>query len=181
MVNFSNYFCQRLSRPECVISLKTGCWNSKSIYSGCQNRLQTKYSLHIFICQSQFIKYVSIWDTLYLPFLSEIGTMKLLNGHLSIFKKYLNLQGISYWNVFYELTLTDKNMQAIFCLKVILTSWDYGFWVLATSFWRNDTFWPQQPLTEKIAKIHHDISWFYQKKSYSKDQNKAEFNNLDNF
>ena len=59
------------------------------------------------------------------------------------------VQGISYWNVFYELTLTDKNMQAIFCLKVILTSWDYGIWVLATSFWRNDTFWPRQPLTEK--------------------------------
>ena len=39
----------------------------------------------------------------------------------------------------------------------------------------------QQPLTEKIAKIHHDNSLFYQKKSYSKDQNKAKFKNLDNF
>jgi hypothetical protein len=33
----------------------------------------------------------------------------------------------------------------------------------------------------KSAKIHHDISWFYQKKFYSKDQNKAEFKNLENF
>ena len=39
-----------------------------------------------------------------------------------------------------------------------------------------DSLWQK-----KNAKIHHDISWFYQKKSYSKDQNKAEFKNLDNF
>ena len=44
------------------------------------------------------------------------------------------LQGISYWNVFYELTRTDKNMQARICLKVILRSWDYGFLVFSTSF-----------------------------------------------
>ena len=44
------------------------------------------------------------------------------------------LQGISYWNVFYKLTLTDKNMQARICLKVILSSWDYGFLVSSTSF-----------------------------------------------
>ena len=72
-------------------------------------------------------------------------------------------------------------MQAEFCLKEILTSWDYAIWVSAASFYRNDTFWPQQPLTEKFAKIHHDISWFYQKKIFSKDQNKAEFKNLDTF
>ena len=33
----------------------------------------------------------------------------------------------------------------------------------------------------KSAKIHHDFSWFYQKMFYSKDKNKAEFKNLDNF
>ena len=129
--------------------------------------MQTFFCCILFIVFSFFVVPCS-FSYIYLKFSAEI-----------IDQKYL--QGISYWNVFYELTLTDKNMQAIFCLKVILTSWDYGIWVLATSFWRNDTFWPRQPLTEKIAKIHHDISWFYQKKSYSKDQNKAEFKNLDNF
>ena len=44
------------------------------------------------------------------------------------------LEGISYWNVFYELTLTDKNMQARICFKVILTFWDYGIWLSSTSF-----------------------------------------------
>jgi hypothetical protein len=35
------------------------------------------------------------------------------------------LQGISYWNVFYELTLTDRNMQARFYLKVVLKFWGF--------------------------------------------------------
>ena len=33
----------------------------------------------------------------------------------------------------------------------------------------------------KIAKIHHDSSWFYQKNLCFIDQNKAEFKSLDNF
>ena len=56
----------RLLRSADVIFLKTGWWNSNIQISGFQNHLQTNSSLHIFICQSQIIKYVSIWDTLYL-------------------------------------------------------------------------------------------------------------------
>ena len=33
-----------------------------------------------------------------------------------------SIQGPSWQNGYFKLTLTDKNMQAIFCLKVILTS-----------------------------------------------------------
>ena len=69
-----------------------------------------------------------------------IGTMLVPKGDLhcqcilSLFPAGTHLQGISFWNVFYELTLTDKNMQARICLKVILRSWDYGFLVFSTSF-----------------------------------------------
>ena len=86
------------------------------------------------------------------------------------------LQGISYWNVFYDLTLTDKNMQARICLKVVLKSWDLDIWVSSTSFQKNNISWPQQPPTEKVLKfnmIFHDSTNFF-----SKHQNKAEFKNL---
>jgi hypothetical protein len=34
------------------------------------------------------------------------------------------LQGVSHWNVSFELSLTDKNMQVRFCLNVVLECWD---------------------------------------------------------
>ena len=67
-------FCPRLVRPACVTFLKTGWWNSNAPHSGYQNHLKTNSSLRISICQTQFKKDVSIWDTLY------IGTQKLKMG-----------------------------------------------------------------------------------------------------
>ena len=58
-------FCYRLLRSTNIIFLKNGWWNSNIQISRFQNHLQTNSTLHISICQSQFIKYVSIWDTLY--------------------------------------------------------------------------------------------------------------------
>ena len=88
------------------------------------------------------------------------------------------LQGISHWNWFYELTLTDRNMQARFYLKVVLKSWGLDIWVSSTSFQKSNIGWPQQPPTEIGPKIQHDISWFYHFFFLSKHQNKAEFKNL---
>ena len=90
----------------------------------------------------------------------------------------MQLQGISYWNVFYELTLTDRNMQARFYLKVVLKSWGSDIWVSSTSFQKSNIDWPQQPPTEIGPKIQHDISWFYHFFFLSKHQNKAELKNL---
>ena len=36
------------------------------------------------------------------------------------------IQGVSHRSVFFKLTLTDRKMQAKICLKVVLTSLDYG-------------------------------------------------------
>ena len=58
-------FCQRLLRPADVIFLKTKKIYQKFIISGFQNYFQTRFYLHISICQSQFIKHSSMWDTLY--------------------------------------------------------------------------------------------------------------------
>ena len=72
-----------------------------------------------------------------------------------------SIQGISYWNLFYELTLTDRNMQARFYLKVLLKSWGSDIRVSSTSFQKSNIGWPQQPPTEIGPKIWRDISWFY--------------------
>ena len=57
-------FCQRLLRPADVTFLKTKNGYQKFIISGFQNYFQTRFYLHISICQSQFIKSSSMWDTL---------------------------------------------------------------------------------------------------------------------
>ena len=59
------FFCRRLLRSADIIFLKTGWWNSNIQISEFQSHLQTNSSLHISTFQSQYIKYVSIWDTLY--------------------------------------------------------------------------------------------------------------------
>ena len=38
----------------------------------------------------------------------------------------IEVQGVSNRSVFFKLTLTDRKMQAKICLKVVLTSLDYG-------------------------------------------------------
>ena len=48
----------------CITKFLSWC-NSNYEISGCQNHLQTNSSLPISICQSQFKRHVSIWDTLY--------------------------------------------------------------------------------------------------------------------
>ena len=57
-------YCQRLLRPADVIFLKTKKIYQKFIISEFQNYFQTRFYLHISICQSQFIKHSSMWDTL---------------------------------------------------------------------------------------------------------------------
>ena len=48
-----------------LVFLKNSCGTQKFPISAFQNHLQTKSNLHIYICQSQFIKSISKWDTLY--------------------------------------------------------------------------------------------------------------------
>ena len=52
--------CRRLLRPADNIFLKNGCGSQKFPISAFQNHLQTKFNLHIFIRQSQFISAISI-------------------------------------------------------------------------------------------------------------------------
>ena len=59
------FFCRKLLRSADIVFSKTGWWNSNIQISRFQKHLQTYSSLHISIFQSQFIKCVSIWDTLY--------------------------------------------------------------------------------------------------------------------
>ena len=64
---------------------------------------------------------------------------------------------------------------------ISLAAWSRGLpiCVSSTSFQKSSIGWPQQPLTEKVLKfnlIFHDST---PKKYFSKQQNKAEFKNLD--
>ena len=71
------------------------------------------------------------------------------------------LQGASYWNVLFELALTDRNMQAKICLKVVLTFWDWGNWVSSTSYRKSNIGWPQQPPTENVQKFN--MTWQFKR------------------
>ena len=57
--------------------------------------------------------------------------------HCTAWSKYV--QGVSYWNVSFKLTLTDRNMKVRFCLKVTVGN---------LSFQKINFDWPQQPLPE---------------------------------
>ena len=85
---------------------------------------------------------------------------------ITCFKKQVLIQGVSHWNVSYKLTLTDRNMQVRFCLKVSVYSWDWGIWVSSTSFQKSNIFWPQQPPTEKETDIRENLYfwWFIPQK-----------------
>ena len=52
-----------------LVFLKNSCGTQKYPISAFQNQIQTDFNLHIFICQSQFISAISIWDTLYIHFM----------------------------------------------------------------------------------------------------------------
>ena len=60
------------------------------------------------------------------------------------------LQGISLWNVSFKLTLTDRNMQVRFCLKVVFECWDWIFLGITISFQKSNIDWPHQPPTEML-------------------------------
>ena len=59
-------FFRRLSRPANVTFLKTKYVDKKFPISEFPNYFQTRFYMHISICQSQFIMSSSVWDTLYL-------------------------------------------------------------------------------------------------------------------
>ena len=71
-----------------------------------------------------------------------------------VLKKQNFVQGISYWNVLFELSLTDRNTQARICLKVVLISWGADICVSSASFQNNDMGWPQQPPIEEVLKFN---------------------------
>ena len=89
------------------------------------------------------------------------------------------IQGISYWNVLFELTLTDRNMPARICLKVVLITWVWGICVSSTSLKKNYIGWPQQPPREKMLKFNMMFHDSTPKNFFSKHKNKAEFKCLD--
>ena len=60
------------------------------------------------------------------------------------------IQGITYWNIFYELSLKDRNRQAKICLKVKVKFWGLDILVSSTSFWKSNIGWPQQPPIEEV-------------------------------
>ena len=53
-----------------------------------------------------------------------------------------DIQGVSHWNGQSKLALTDRDMHANKCLKVVLKSWDYAFFGTAASFYENVYFAP---------------------------------------
>ena len=64
-------------------------------------------------------------------------------------------------------------------LGFLVASGGFDIWVLSTSFQKRNIGCPQQPPTEKVLKfnlIFHDST---PQKYFSKQQNKAEFKNLD--
>ena len=71
------------------------------------------------------------------------------------------LQGVSHWNVSFELTLTDRNIQARFCFRVSVYFWGHGIWVSSTSFQKSNIGWPQQPPTETVPYISESLDFWW--------------------
>ena len=57
-------------------------------------------------------------------FLSSVGIPWKIFPSFDYSPLFSIIQGISLWNVSFKLTLTDRNMQVRFCLKVDLECWD---------------------------------------------------------
>ena len=57
----------------------------------------------------------------------------------------------------------DRNMQVIFCLKVVLTSWVLDIWVSSTSFQKIDMGWPKQPPAVRVSYISKILEEKYPK------------------
>ena len=54
--------------------------------------------------------------------------------HICVQESRKLIQGVSHWNVSFKLTLTDRNMQVKFCLKVSVDSWGLEILVSSTSY-----------------------------------------------
>ena len=67
------------------------------------------------------------------------------------------IQGVSYWSEPYKLNLADRNIQARFCLKVVLEFWHYIFSGIITSFDKSKIGWPQQPSTKRVWDISEKL------------------------
>ena len=73
------------------------------------------------------------------------------------------IQGVSHWNVSFEMSLTDRSMQVKLCLKVVLECWDWIFLGLTTSFCEMLTIGPNvnHPQFHLVfAQFHLIFAWF---------------------
>ena len=94
------------------------------------------------------------------------------------------IQGVSHWNVSFKLTLTDRNMQVRFCLKVTVYSWGLEIWVSLTSFQKINLGWPQQPPPENLVWVFIILSkhiFFKTSKWNFFSPQTIEFKNKDSF
>ena len=65
-----------------------------------------------------------------------------------------------------KLAQTDKDMDVIFGLKMVLECWDRKFLGTTTIFQKNNIGWPQQPPTERVSDISKKLDFdnpFYKK------------------
>ena len=97
-------FCRRLLRPADVTFLKTKNVYQKFIISAFQNYFQTRFYLHISICQSQFIKSSSMWYTLYIQIANVVSQWWCSHGGYQSFCKYVCIPFLK--NIFMKNTRT---------------------------------------------------------------------------
>ena len=91
-------FCWRLWRPAYVNFLKTGWWNSDFQTSEIYKYLQTKSNLYTSICQSRFIRNISMWDTLYYLKLDNFQKVSFSHHFISFSTEVLWCR-ISFWKL----------------------------------------------------------------------------------
>jgi hypothetical protein len=109
-------FWRGLLRLAYVNFLKTGWWNSNFKISRIYTCLQTKSDLHIFICQSQFKRNISMWDTLYYTIVRELFICLWLIGNFK-----LNFLKTDWWNSnfqtsrIYSYLQTKSNLHISIC------------------------------------------------------------------
>ena len=88
---------------------------------------------------------------------------------------FIIIQGVSHWNVSFEMPLRDRNMWVRFSLKVSVYSWGWEIWDSSTSFQKNNIGWPQQPLRGKKLKFKMGFHDSVKKIFLPKHKNKVIF------
>ena len=78
------------------------------------------------------------------------------------------VQGVSHWNVLFELALRGRRIINLVKLLCLVASVGVGISVSYTSLWKSNIGWPQQPLTEKILKSV--INWIFDDTFHKKRQ-----------